>query len=94
MSSREPGRWADPLWALGMAGQGGLMIAVPVLIGLGLGYWLDRQLGTVPWISLVLTVAGAITGPVMLYRWVTSSVAVRMASRMENKEEQDEENPE
>ncbi|MEE8389318.1 MAG: AtpZ/AtpI family protein, partial [Anaerolineae bacterium] len=72
--------------------QGGLMIALPVLVGLALGFWLDNRLGTLPWISLVLTLIGATIGPIILYRWVTSSVAQRMESRMERRK-QDEETP-
>ena len=81
--SRKPGtgKWADAAWVLAMAAQGGLMIALPVLVGLALGYWIDNQINTLPWITLVLTLIGATAGPIMLYRWVTSSVATRMENR-------------
>lgn len=62
------------------------MVALPVVIGLALGYWLDSQFGTLPWITLVLTLIGAMLGPVLLYRWVMSVVQRRM------EEKQDEEN--
>jgi F0F1-type ATP synthase assembly protein I len=95
MASRKPGKWVDAAWVLAMAAQGGLMIALPVLVGLALGFWLDNRLGTLPWISLALTLIGATIGPIMLYRWVTSSVAERMESRTKpgnkNQEMQDEE---
>jgi F0F1-type ATP synthase assembly protein I len=90
--SRKSGKWVDAAWVLVMGAQGGLMIALPVLIGLALGFWLDKRLGTLPWISLALTLVGATIGPIMLYRWVTSSVATRVESRM--KKRQDEEMPE
>lgn len=98
MASRKPGKWVDAGWVLAMAAQGGLMIALPVLGGLALGYWLDNQLNTLPWLSLILTLVGATVGPIMLYRWVTSSVAVRMGtgtdSSSKDTEPQNEETPE
>jgi F0F1-type ATP synthase assembly protein I len=98
MASRKPGTWADAGWVLAMAAQGGLMIALPVLGGLALGYWLDNQLNTLPWVSLILTLVGATVGPISLYRWVTSSVAARMGTRTDSSskdtEPQNEETPE
>ncbi len=80
------GKWTDAAWVLAMSAQGGLMIALPVLVGLVLGFWLDGQFNTLPWITLALTLVGATAGPIMLYRWVTSTVTQRMTSRMERKE--------
>ena len=31
----------------------GIEFALSVLVGLGAGYWLDKKLGTAPWIMLV-----------------------------------------
>ncbi len=87
------GKWSDVAWVLAMGAQGGLMIALPVLIGLGVGFLLDKQFDTVPWISLVLTLIGAILGPIVLYRWVTSTVAPQAENRIKN-EKRDEEMPE
>jgi len=91
MSSDKRGNWTwrDVPWALATSAQGGLMVALPVVIGLALGYWLDSQFGTLPWITLVLTLIGAMLGPVLLYRWVTSVVQRRTE---EKEEKQDEEN--
>ncbi len=61
-------------WVLGVGSQAGLMLVAPVLLGLVAGYWLDRQLGTLPWITLGLTLLGTISGPIMVYRWVVSQV--------------------
>jgi F0F1-type ATP synthase assembly protein I len=90
MASRKPGTWADAGWVLAMAAQGGLMIALPVLVGLVLGYWLDNQLNTLPWLSLVLTLVGATAGPIMLYRWVTTAVKERIERRTNQDEEKSE----
>ena len=65
-------------WALSMGRRGGLLIAGPVLLGLLGGWWLDGKFGTLPWITLALTTVGAITGPVMVYRWVMSAMSKRV----------------
>ena len=78
--------WRDIAWTLAIGAQGGLMVALPVVGGLALGYFLDSRFGTLPWITLVLTLIGAMAGPVVLYRWVLSVVKQRMERK------QDEEN--
>jgi F0F1-type ATP synthase assembly protein I len=93
MKVSKSGKWSDVAWVLVMGAQGGLMIALPVLIGLGAGFLLDRQFDTVPWLSLVLTLIGAILGPIVLYRWVMTTVAPQAESRIKNKK-RDEETPE
>jgi F0F1-type ATP synthase assembly protein I len=90
--SRRSIKWSDAAWVLAMGAQGGLMIALPVLLGLAVGFWLDSQFDTLPWISLVFVLIGTSVGPILLYRWVISSVAQRAESRMKrSREEQDEE---
>jgi len=89
MPSRKlPINWADTIWILVMGARGGLVIALPVLAGLALGFLLDSHFGTLPIISLVLTAIGGIIGPVMLYRWVVLAVKQRLEA------EQDKEKPE
>jgi F0F1-type ATP synthase assembly protein I len=80
--------WADTIWVLVMGARGGLVIALPVLTGLVLGFLLDNRFGTLPIISLVLTAIGGIIGPVMLYRWVVLAVKQRLETK------QDKEKPE
>ncbi len=67
------------------------MIAAPVLIGIGVGYWLDSTIGTiaairVPIFSLVLAAIGSILGPITLYRWTVQAVQHRMEMEKENEE--------
>ena len=50
------------------------MLALPVLLGLAVGYLLDRYSGTLPWITLFFTLAGTASGPVLVYRLVTRAV--------------------
>jgi ATP synthase protein I len=40
----------------------GLELGISVILGLLLGYWLDRQLGTEPWMMLLFLVFGFIAG--------------------------------
>lgn len=65
-------------WVLSVGSQAGLMLVGPVLLGIAAGYWLDRQLGTLPVITLVLTLAGAVGGPIIVYRWVILQVGTYM----------------
>jgi F0F1-type ATP synthase assembly protein I len=75
----------EAVWVLGMGAQGGFLVAIPVLVGLGIGVLLDRQFGTMPWITIILTLIGGIAGPAMLYRWVKTSVARQVEKRLEEK---------
>jgi F0F1-type ATP synthase assembly protein I len=84
--SRKSQKWVDVAWVLSMGARGGLIIAAPVLAGLAGGYLLDRQLGTLPLISLILTAIGGILGPFVLYRWVVSAVQQRMEARKDEEE--------
>ncbi|MGD1992678.1 MAG: AtpZ/AtpI family protein [Anaerolineae bacterium] len=83
--------WSDIAWVLAIGAQGGLMVALPAVAGLALGFWLDNQFGTLPWLTLIFTLIGAMSGPVVLYRWVTSVVRERMKSRLGKKVEDEEE---
>ena len=48
----------------------GFELAVPLLLGLFGGQWLDRRYGTAPWLLLAGVVLGAIVGFLNLYRRV------------------------
>jgi F0F1-type ATP synthase assembly protein I len=79
--SQKPADWKEITWALALAAQVGGAIAVPVLVALAVGWWIDKRLNTLPLITLLLTLMATIGGPVLAYRWVTTAVASRMASR-------------
>ncbi len=66
------------LWILGLSIQAALVIALPVLLGLGVGWWLDGLLNSFPWITVVLTAVGILAGPIIVYRWVTRKVEQRL----------------
>ncbi|MFQ5812834.1 MAG: AtpZ/AtpI family protein [Anaerolineae bacterium] len=65
------------IWVLAVGGQLGLSIALPVLIGLAVGYWIDTRLGSLPWVTLLLTLVGTISGPIIVYRWVVHTMRKR-----------------
>ncbi len=86
MSKRYGRSFKDVVWVLAVASQGGLSIALPVLIGLAVGYWTDTRLGTLPWFTLFLTLIGAAIGPIITYRWVISSVQRRLEKEKDQEE--------
>jgi ATP synthase protein I len=64
--SREPGAWK----ALGELSTIGLTLVVATVIGLAGGYYLDRWLGTSPWLTLIGLLFGIAAGFVNLFRSV------------------------
>ena len=55
---------SDSNWirTLGQVSSVGLLIVVSVLIGLGMGVWLDGKLGTKPWLAFIFTILGLAAG--------------------------------
>ncbi len=49
----------------------GALLLVTTLIGALAGYWADRQLGTLPWLTVIGLLAGAGTGAVGIWRLIT-----------------------
>ena len=60
----------------------GLEMAISVIIGLAVGYYLDRWLGTSPWLTVVWIGIGFAAGVRSLYR-----AAVRSEKDLERDEE-------
>jgi F0F1-type ATP synthase assembly protein I len=60
---------------------GGLEFAGAILVGLFGGQWLDRRLGTGPWLVVVGVFVGAAAGFVSLYRALTGGRPSRSSSR-------------
>jgi len=46
----------------------GLLLPSSIIVGLVFGYFLDRWLGTAPWLLLVFTVLGVVSGLLSLFR--------------------------
>ena len=64
----EPGRGAA--YAV-LFSEIGLSLLVTTLVGVGIGYWVDTQLGSLPIFVLVGFFIGAGSGTVLIYRLVT-----------------------
>ena len=64
--SGEQGTWK----ALGELSSIGLTLVISTVIGLAGGYYLDRWLGTTPWLLLIGLVLGIAAGFVNLFRSV------------------------
>ena len=86
MAKKKPGvDMKNAVWVLAVGSQIGLSIALPVVLGLAVGYWIDTRLGSLPWITLLLTLIGTIVGPILAYRWAISTVKRRFEEQS-NKE--------
>jgi F0F1-type ATP synthase assembly protein I len=59
----------------------GTTLAATVLAGLGVGYWLDEQLGTRPWLLLGGGTLGVLAALVYFFRSVTDLWKPREDSR-------------
>jgi ATP synthase protein I len=70
--------WQERVWVLAVAGQAGMYIAFPVLMGLVTGYFLDRLLGTYILFAALLSFAGFGGGIFLVYRWVKTTVQQRL----------------
>ena len=70
--------WQDSIWVLAVAGEAGLLIAMPVVLGLFLGYLLDQRLGTVFLFAFLFTLAGFVGGISLVYHWVKTTVKKRL----------------
>ena len=67
-----------------LASSVGLSVVIAILLGLGLGVYLDRRLGTLPW----LTIAGLVVGVVAGFR--NLFVMSARVERAQKEEEADE----
>lgn len=56
MGDKQRASW----WYISLVSEIGLVIAVPMVASGFIGRWMDRQLGTSPWLTLALLVVGTI----------------------------------
>ena len=74
-------KWQDRIWVLSVAGQAGIFIAFPVILGFGVGLLLDRQFNTVILFSVLFAMAGFGGGVYLVYRWVQTTVKKHLDER-------------
>ena len=79
--SNQDTKWQDRIWVVSVAGQAGLFIAFPVILGFVVGLLIDRQLNTVILFSVLLAMAGFGGGVFLVYRWVQTTVKKHLADR-------------
>ena len=79
--TNQDSKWQDRIWVLSVAGQAGLFIAFPVILGFVVGLLLDRQFNTVILFSVLLAMAGFGGGVYLVYRWVQTTVKKHLADR-------------
>jgi ATP synthase protein I len=64
----------EPAWrSLGELASLGVAMALATMIGLGAGYYLDRWLGTGPWLLLLGLGFGIAAGFIILFRSVRAA---------------------
>jgi len=66
----EPEGSGDRKWVrkMALASQVGVFFAVAIVIGWAFGQWLDRKLGTTPWLTALFVLLGAAAGFLELFR--------------------------
>ena len=57
----------DAVWGVGF--RAGVEVVSALVIGVALGWFLDRWLGTFPWLFLLCFVLGSVAGILNVYRW-------------------------
>ena len=66
MASQKPGR--SGFQKIAALSSLGLLLPSSIIVGLFFGYWLDKLLGTKPWMLLIFLVLGIISGFLSLFR--------------------------
>ena len=74
-------KWQDRIWIMSVAGQAGIYIAFPVILGFVVGLLLDRTFNTVILFSVLLAMAGFGGGVFLVYRWVQTTVKKHLDER-------------
>ena len=64
MASTSPTTWQ----LIGQLSTIGLSFVFALVLGFGAGYWLDRTLGTQPWLSFIGFFCGLAAGVLNVYR--------------------------
>ncbi|MFP4136023.1 MAG: AtpZ/AtpI family protein [Candidatus Acetothermia bacterium] len=68
MGKRNDDGWKTALRTAGQVSQIGFTFVFAVLISLGIGYWLDNQVGTDKLFKLVFLVLGLLSGGLSVYK--------------------------
>jgi F0F1-type ATP synthase assembly protein I len=75
--------WREFLSSLAFVARVGLTAIAPLLVGLVLGRWMDDWLDIRPWVTLILTVVGAVAGLVGAWRLSSTFLKRRIQRNQE-----------
>ena len=64
----QSGSLADSFRTIGALSTVGISFVLAIVIGFACGYYLDKWLGTGPWLLLVFTVFGLVAGIMNVYK--------------------------
>lgn len=78
-------KWGEPLRSLVFVAEMGLVVITPLLVGLFLGLWMDGRFDTRPWVTLTLTLLGAVTG--LVGAWRLSSAFLKRTTKGDQEED-------
>ena len=73
---KKPEEMFDAAKGVYILSTAGLQIVISILIGFGFGLWLDRWLGTKPWLMLLFIIFGVAAGFLNVYRIVKNAGAL------------------
>jgi len=68
MANKDENGWRTALKTMGQVGQIGFTFAFSVLISVGIGYWLDKLVGTDKLFKLIFLVFGLCSGGLSVYK--------------------------
>jgi ATP synthase protein I len=68
--TKPSGSLADTMRQLGALSTVGLSFVLAIVLGAAAGYYLDRWLGTGPWMFLLFVIFGLVAGILNVYRTV------------------------
>lgn len=74
-SPHGPGQLPQGTWGIGF--RAGVEVVSALVVGVGIGFMLDRWLGTWPWLFLVFFVVGGAAGVLNIYRLFNPRRGVR-----------------
>lgn len=72
---RGTGRPSSGTWGVGL--RAGVEVVSALIVGVAIGFALDRWLGTTPWLFLLFFVLGAAAGVMNVYRLIAPPAGAR-----------------
>jgi len=82
---KKPEQMAEAFKGVYILATAGIQIVVSILIGFAMGLWLDRWLGTKPWMMLLFIMFGVAAGFLNVYRIIVNSGVAELDDEDEDK---------